>query len=150
MPSTVGGATTRNGDFLGILAALLRVVALIDALVCLYALAQSLALTARERRPTLALLRATGAPASTVGAVLAGAGLAIAVPSALLALALEHWVLAPLVGDLAAGYADLTARPQTGQALLVLAGLAGLAIAAAAWTARRAVSEPPVAGLREE
>src|SRR6185436_5283024 len=103
----IGGATTRNGDFLGILAALLRVVALIDALVCLYALAQSLALTARERRPTLALLRATGAPASTVGAVLAGAGLAIAVPSALLALALEHWVLAPLVGDLAAGYADL-------------------------------------------
>jgi len=150
VPSTVGGATTRNGDFLSILATLLRVVALIDALVCLYALAQSLALTARERRPTLALLRATGAPASTVGAVLAGAGLAIAVPSALLALALEHWVLAPLVGRLAAGYADLTARPQTGQALLVIAGLAGLAIAAAAWTARRAVSEPPVAGLREE
>jgi ABC-type antimicrobial peptide transport system permease subunit len=150
VPSTVGGATTRNGDFLGILATLLRVVALIDALVCLYALAQSLALTAGERRPTLALLRATGAPATTVGAVLAGAGLAIAVPSALLALALEHWLLAPLVGDLAAGYADLTARPQTGQALLVVGGLAGLAIAAAAWTARRAVSEPPVAGLREE
>jgi ABC-type lipoprotein release transport system permease subunit len=150
LPASVGGATTRNGDFLGILATLLRVVALVDALVCLYALAQALALTARERRPTLALLRATGAPASTVGAVLAGAGLAIAVPSALLALALEHWVLAPLVGDLAAGYADLTARPQGGQALLVIAGLAGLAVVAAAWAARRAVSEPPVAGLREE
>jgi predicted lysophospholipase L1 biosynthesis ABC-type transport system permease subunit len=150
VPSTVGGATTRNGDFLGILATLLRVVAVVNALVCLYALAQALALTARERRPTLALLRATGAPASTVGAVLAGAGLAIAVPSALLALALEHWLLAPLVGDLAAGYADLTARPQSGQALLVIAGLAGLAVLAAAWTARRAVSEPPVAGLREE
>jgi ABC-type lipoprotein release transport system permease subunit len=150
VPSTVGGATTRNGDFLGILATLLRVVALIDALVCLYALAQSLALTARERRPTLALLRATGAPAMTVGAVLAGAGLAIAVPAGLLAIALEHWALAPLVGRLAAGYADLGARAPAGQMALVLAGLIGLAVAAAAWTARRAVAEPPVAGLREE
>jgi putative ABC transport system permease protein len=150
VPSAVGGATTRNGDFLGVLATLLRVVAAIDALVCLYALAQSLALTARERRPTLALLRATGARAGTVGAVLAGAGLAIAVPAGLLALALEHWLLAPLVSDLAAGYADLSARPQGGQAALVLAGLVALSVAAAAWTARRAVAEPPVAGLREE
>jgi putative ABC transport system permease protein len=150
VPSAVGGATTRNGDFLGILATLLRVVAAVDALVCLYALAQSLALTARERRPTLALLRATGAPVGTVGAVLAGAGLALALPAALLALALEHWVLAPAVGGLAAGYADLSARPQGGQAALVVAGLVGLAIAAAAWTAGRTVSEPPVAGLREE
>ena len=150
VPAAVGGATTRNADFLGVLATLLRVVAAIDALVCLYALGQSLALTARERRPTLALLRATGAPAGTVGAVLAGAGLALALPAALLALALEHWVLAPFVSDLAAGYADLAARTQGGQALLVVAGLVGLAVAAAAWTARRAVSEPPVLGLREE
>jgi ABC-type antimicrobial peptide transport system permease subunit len=150
VPSTVGGATTRNGDFLGILATLLRVVAVVDALVCLYALAQSLALTARERRPTLALLRAAGAPAATIGAVLAGAGLAIAVPAAVLAVALEHWALAPLVGRLAAGYADLGARAPAGQMLLVVAGLVGLAVAAAAWTARRAVAEPPVAGLREE
>jgi ABC-type antimicrobial peptide transport system permease subunit len=149
-PARVGGTTTRNGDFLGVLATLLRVVAVIDALVCLYALAQALALTARERRPTLALLRATGAPATTVAAVLAGAGLALAVPAALLALALEHWVLAPLVGDLAAGYADLAARPQAGQAALVVGGLMALAVAAAALTARRAVAEPPVAGLREE
>ncbi|MEA2248269.1 MAG: putative transport system permease protein [Solirubrobacteraceae bacterium] len=150
VPAAVGGATTRNGAFLGILATLLRVVAAIDALVCLYALAQALALTARERRPTLALLRATGASARTVGAVLAGAGLAIAVPAAVLAVALEHWALAPLVGELAAGYADLAARPQAGQAALVLAGMIALALAAAAWVARRAVAEPPVAGLREE
>jgi hypothetical protein len=149
-PAAVGGATTRNGAFLGILATLLRVVAAIDALVCLYALAQALALTARERRPTLALLRATGAPATTVGAVLAGTGLALAVPAALVALALEHWVLAPVVGKLAAGYADLAARPQAGQAALVVGGLVALALAAAAWTARRAVAEPPVAGLHEE
>jgi predicted lysophospholipase L1 biosynthesis ABC-type transport system permease subunit len=149
-PAAVGGATTRNGAFLGILATLLRVVAAIDGLVCLYALGQALALTARERRPTLALLRATGAPTATVAAVLAGAGLALAVPAALLAVALEHWVLAPLVGDLAAGYADLTARSQPGQAVAVAAGMAVLAVVAAAWVARRAVAEPPVAGLREE
>ena len=45
-------------------------------------------------------------------------------PAALLALALEHWVLAPLVAGLAAGYADLAARPQArGQAVLVAGGL---------------------------
>jgi ABC-type antimicrobial peptide transport system permease subunit len=146
----VGGATTRNGAFLGTLATLLRAVAAIDALVCLYALVQALGLVARERRPTLALLRATGAGEPTVAAVLFGAALAVAVPAALLALALERFVLAPFVGRLAAGYADLGAGASAGQAALALGGLAALGLAAAAWVARRAVSEPPVAGLREE
>ena len=118
-PAAVGGATTRNGAFLGTLAALLRVVAIVDALVCLYALVQGLGLVARERAPTLALLRATGAEGVTVGAVLAGAALAVALPAAVLALALERLVLAPLVGHLAAGYADLAPRSSSGQAALV-------------------------------
>jgi hypothetical protein len=149
-PATVGGATTRNGAFLGTLAALLRVVAAIDALVCLYALVQALALTARERRPTLALLRVTGAPAPTIAAVLAGAGLVLAVPAALLAVALERLALAPLVGRLAAGYADLGTGARAGEVALVVGGLVALALVAAAHVARRAVAEPPVAGLREE
>ncbi len=149
-PAAVGGATTRNAAFLGTLATLLRVVAVLDALVCLYALVQALGLAARERRPTLALLRATGAPASTVAAVLAGAALAVAVPALVVAVALERLVLAPLVGDLAAGYADLGARASTGQVALVAAAMIALALAAAAWVARRVVAEPPVAGLREE
>jgi hypothetical protein len=45
--STVGGATTRNAQFLGVLAAVLRGVGLTVALVCLYALVQALAMTAR-------------------------------------------------------------------------------------------------------
>ena len=147
-PAAVGGATTRNGAFLGTLAALLRVVAALDALVCLYALVQALGLTARERRPTLALLRATGAPASTIGAVLAGAALAATVPAVVLAVLLERLALAPLVGDLAAGYADLGARASAGQVALVAGGLVVLALLAAAWVARRVVAEPPVAGLR--
>jgi ABC-type antimicrobial peptide transport system permease subunit len=148
--SAVGGATTHDGSFLGILAALLRAVAAIDALVCLYALVQALALTARERRPTLSLLRATGAPARTIAAVLAGATLVVTIPAAAIALGLERWVLAPAVGGLAAGYADLAPQPAAGQALLVAAGLAVLGLLAAAWVARAVVREPPVAGLREE
>jgi hypothetical protein len=149
-PSAVGGATTRNGAFLGTLAALLRAVAIVDALVCLYALVQALGLVARERRPTLALLRATGAESSTVGAVLAGAALTVAVPAAVVALALERLVLAPLVGHLAAGYADVGPRSSVGQAALAVGGLALLGVVAAAWVTRRAVAEPPVAGLREQ
>jgi ABC-type lipoprotein release transport system permease subunit len=149
-PAAVGGATTRNGAFLGTLAALLRAVAIVNALVCLYALVQALGLVARERRPTLALLRATGAEGATVGAVLAGAALAVALPAAVLALALERLVLAPLVGRLAAGYADLGPQSSAGQAALALGGLALLAIVAAAWVARRATADPPVGGLREE
>ena len=148
--SAVGGATTRNGAFLGTLAALLRAVAIVDALVCLYALVQALGLVARERRPTLALLRATGAESSTVAAVLAGAALAVALPAALVALALERLVLAPLVGHLAAGYADVGPRSSVGQAAVAVGGLAVLGVVAAAWVTRRAVAEPPVAGLREE
>ncbi len=149
-PAAVGGATTRNGAFLGTLAALLRVIALVDALVCLYALVQALGLVARERRPTLALLRATGAQGATVGAVLAGAALAVAIPAAVLALALERLVLAPLVSRLAAGYADLGPQSSAAQVALALGGLAALGVVAAAWVARRATAEAPVEGLREE
>ena len=42
-PQAVGGATTRNAAFLGVLAAVLRVVGLAVGLVCLYALVQALA-----------------------------------------------------------------------------------------------------------
>jgi ABC-type antimicrobial peptide transport system permease subunit len=149
-PTPVGGATTRNGAFLGTLASLLRAVAIVDALVCLYALVQALGLVARERRPTLALLRATGAEGPTVGAVLAGAALAVALPAAVLAILLERFVLAPLVARLAAGYADLGPQSSAGQAALALGGLALLGLLAAAWVARRATAEAPVEGLREE
>lgn len=149
-PATVGGATTRSGAFLDTLAALLRAVAVLDALVCLYALAQALALTARERRPTLALLRATGAPASVIRRVLVGAAVVLTIPAVGLAWAIEHWLLAPLVGRLAAGYADLDAGATGAQVAGVASGALLVALVAALLVSRRAVAEPPVAGLREE
>ncbi len=149
-PTTVNGATSRSGAFLDTLANLLKVVALLDALVCLYALVQALGLVARERRPTLALLRATGAPAATIRLVLLGAALALALPAVLVAVALERWVLAPLTGRLAAGYAELAAGATAAQALAVAAAFLLLAVLAALRVARRVLLEPPVVGLREE
>jgi ABC-type lipoprotein release transport system permease subunit len=150
-PSTrVGGASTRNAQFLGVLAAVLRGVGLAVGLVCLYALVQALAMTARERRSAVALLRACGGDSGTVALVLAGAAAAVAVPGALLGVALEAAVLGPLVARLAAGFAALPISPSPAQVALVVFGLLALAAAATALVARRVLREPVVLGLREE
>ena len=149
-PAPVGGATTSNARFLGILAAVLRGVGLAVGLVCLYALIQALAITARERRGAVALLRAAGGDQATVALVLAGAALAVAVPAALAAAVLERLVLGPLVGSLAAGFASLELVPTATQVGLVVAGLLALAVVATAIVAHRVMREPIVAGLREE
>jgi hypothetical protein len=149
-PTRVGGATTRNAQFLGVLAAVLRGVGLAVALVCLYALVQALAMTARERRGAVALLRACGGDGATVALVLAGAAAAVALPGALLGVALEAAVLGPLVARLAAGFASLPIAPTLAQVVLVVAGLLALACAATALVARRVLREPVIAGLREE
>jgi putative ABC transport system permease protein len=149
-PQAAAAASTRNAAFLGVLATLLRGVGLAVGLVCLYALVQSLAMTARDRRGAVALLRACGGDARTIATVLAGAALAVAIPAALLGLLLEWLVLGPLVARLAAGYAALPLAPSAGQSALVVSALLVLAGAATALVARGALREPPVAGLREE
>lgn len=149
-PVAVGGATSTDTALLATLASLLRVVAGVTALVCLYALVQGLALVALERRRTIALLRATGAGARTVGLLLAGVVIAAAAPAAVLGLVLQSAVLAPLVGRMAAGYADLVPRATLGQALAVLAGLLVLCGLAAAVVARRTLRTSIVTGLRRE
>jgi ABC-type lipoprotein release transport system permease subunit len=148
-PTVVGGATTSNRSFLDTLATVLRAVALLDGLVCLYALVQALALTARERRPTLALLRAQGAGTGTVVRVLLGAGLVLALPGALAAFLLQRLAFAPLVSELAAGYADLGTAASPAAVLGVGGGFVLFALLAAVWVAHRVVAEPPVRGLRE-
>jgi ABC-type lipoprotein release transport system permease subunit len=149
-PQAAGGATTRNAGFLGVLAALLRGVGLAVGLVCLYALVQGLATTARERRGAVALLRACGGDAATVATVLLGAAAAVALPGAIAGVALEVVVLGPLVARLAAGFAALPIAPAAGQVALVVVGLLALAALATAVVARRVLREPVVLGLREE
>jgi ABC-type lipoprotein release transport system permease subunit len=149
-PQRVGGATTRNAQFLGVLAAVLRGVGLAVGLVCLYALVQGLATTARERRGAVALLRACGGDRETVSLVLLGAAAAVALPGAIAGVVLELTVLGPLVARLAAGFASLPITPGAGQVLLVVAGLLALAAVATAFVARRVLREPVVVGLREE
>jgi ABC-type lipoprotein release transport system permease subunit len=149
-PQPAAAATTRNAAFLGVLASVLRGVGLAVGLVCLYALIQALAMTARERRGAVALLRACGGDTRTVATVFAGAALAVAVPAALAGVLLEWVVLGPLVARLAAGFATLPLAPSVGNVALVLGGLGLLAAAATAVVARRTMREPVIAGLREE
>jgi ABC-type lipoprotein release transport system permease subunit len=147
---TVGAAQTDNAAFLAVLAAVLRGVGLAVGLVCLYALVQALTVTARERRGAVALLRACGADAPTVGLVLAGAAIAVAIPAAAAGIVLEVVAFGPLVAHLAAGFAALPLAPTIGQIALVAGGLLTLSIIATALVARRVLREPIVAGLREE
>ena len=146
----VGAAQTDNAAFLAVLAAVLRGVGFAVGLVCLYALVQALTVTARERRGAVAVLRASGADAPTVGLVLGGAAVAVAVPAAIAGVLLELFALGPLVARLAAGFASLPLTPTAGQIALVVGGLVALAVAATAVVARRVLREPIVAGLREE
>ena len=107
-------------------------------------------MTARERRGAVALLRACGGGDGAVAAVLAGAALVVVVPAAVAGIALQRFVLGPLVSRWAAGFADLPLSPGVGQVVLVAGGLAALTAAATAVVARRAMRESVVAGLREE
>jgi hypothetical protein len=149
-PQRAGGATTSNAAFLGVLADVLRVLAGLTAVVCLYALLQGLALTASERRGTVAVLRATGAGRRQVAALFAGAAVAAVVPALLVGVAVHQWLLAPAVAGMAAGYADLPVNAGAGELAIVALGLAALGLGAAAWMTRRAGREPVVVGLREE
>jgi ABC-type lipoprotein release transport system permease subunit len=81
--------------------------------------------------------------------VLAGAAAAVAVPGALLGVALEAAVLGPLVARMASGFAALPLAASPGQIALVVTGLLALAAAATALVARRVLREPVVTGLRE-
>ena len=149
-PSRPGAAAPHTGGFLSILAALLRVVALVNGLICLYVVAQTLALTARERRPAIALLRALGAGRGAIAKVFAGAALAVVVPAALVGVLLEREVLAPIVSRLAGDYVSVPLATSAADIALVAIGIAVLAGVAAGWSARRSAREPIVAGLREE
>ena len=145
-PQRAGGATTSNAAFLGVLADVLRVLAGLTGVVCLYALVQGLALTARERRSTVAVLRATGAGQREVAALFAGAAVAAVCRRCWSASPCTSGSSRPAVARLAAGYADLPVGAGAPETLVVALGLAALGLGAAAWMTRRARREPVVRG----
>ena len=149
-PQTPAAVTTRSAGFVTLLARLVRVVALVDALVCLYAVAQMLTLTARERRGSVAVLRAVGAAPRQVIAVFAGASLLVVGAALPLALLAEPLLLGPAAARLAAGYAELDLGAGTLEIAAVVGGFLLISLASARWVALRALREPVVAALRDE
>jgi ABC-type antimicrobial peptide transport system permease subunit len=146
-PAVAAGATARGAPLVSILRTILRAVAVVDGLVCLYALIQACALTVQERRRTVAVLRATGAGPAAVRRLLLGAALALVLPAALVGILLERLVFGPALAGLAASYAVLPLAATTEEVLATVTGLLVAAILAVTWVSRQAGRESVVAGL---
>jgi ABC-type lipoprotein release transport system permease subunit len=146
-PSTTGGATAKGVPLVKVLRTILRAVAIVDGLVCLYALIQACALTVFERRRTIAVLRACGAGGTAVAWVLAGAVTMLVVPAAVAGIALERFVFGPALSHLAENYATLPLQAGAPEILAVLVGLTLAAVAAVAYVSSQAARESVVEGL---
>jgi ABC-type antimicrobial peptide transport system permease subunit len=146
-PQATGGATARGKPLVDTLRTLLRAVAIVDGLVCVYALIQACALTIQERRRTVAVLRACGGGSSAVRRLLAGAAAMLVVPAAAIGILLELLVLGPALSHLAAGYATLPLGASAPEIAAVIAGLAVAAAVAVLWVARQVGREAVVTGL---
>jgi putative ABC transport system permease protein len=142
------GAVGRGVPLVSVLRSILRAVAIVDGLVCLYALIQACALTVQERRRTVSVLRAFGAGTTAVGRLLIGAVIALVLPAAALGIVLERLVLGPALAQLAASYATLSLGASGGEIAIVMAGLLAAGLVAVAWVTRQATRESVVAGLR--
>jgi ABC-type lipoprotein release transport system permease subunit len=148
-PTVASSATSRGVPLVNTLKSILRAVAIVDGLVCLYALIQACALTVQERRRTIAVVRACGAGAGSVRRLLAGSVAAMIVPAAVVGIVLERFVFGPALSHLAINYAVLSLGASGVDVALTLAGLALASVVAVVWVARQAVREPVVAGLGE-
>ncbi len=146
-PRGAAGATSKSAALVAVLRAIIRAVALVDGLVCLYALVQACTLTVQERRRTVAVLRACGGGAGAVRRLLAGAVLCMLVPAAIVGIALERFALGPALSRLAANYVTLPLKAGPTEIAVTVAGLLLAAAAAVLWVARQAEREPIVIGL---
>jgi ABC-type lipoprotein release transport system permease subunit len=146
-PATATGATDRGGPLVAVLRTILRAVAVVDGLVCLYALIQACALTVQERRRTVAVLRAVGGGGGAVRRLLTGAALALVVPAGIAGVVLERFAFGPALSRLAVNYASLPLAATGTQILVTAAGLVGAAGVAVLWVGRQASREPVVEGL---
>jgi len=146
-PQAAAGAVERGAPLVAVLKTILRAVAIVDGLVCIYALTQACALTVQERRRTVAVLRACGAGAGAVRRLLFGAVLALVAPAALIGVLLELLLLGPALSQLAASYATLQLRASALEILATVLGLALAGLMTIWWVARSAVRESVVTGL---
>lgn len=144
-----GAAASSNGSLLSTLSAVLRVVAGVNGLLCLYAIVAALALVGGERRGLVALLRSAGARRSDVALVFGGAAMLLVVLAIPVALLAERFAVGPLVAHLAASYASLQVIPSAVETATVVIGLLLLGGLASLLTTRRALGVPVVSGLRE-
>jgi ABC-type antimicrobial peptide transport system permease subunit len=146
-PTPTTGVTTSSGPLIAVLRTILRAVAVIDGLVCLYALIQACALTVFERRRTVAVLRACGAGPGAVRRLLLGAVAALVVPAAAAGVLLERDLLGPVLSRLAENYAVLDLAAGGAAVAALLAGLSLAGLVAVLWVARAAARDPVVEGL---
>ena len=153
--SSAGGVTGdavqhwagRNSGFISVLVALLRGIAVLDGLVCIYALAQILALTAGERRQAIAVVRALGAGRAAVARIFAGSALLLALVALPAAVVLERVFLGPAAARLAASYVTLSLGADSTSIVVVGASLVAASLCAALVVARRASRGPVTAAL---
>ncbi|MBV8219134.1 MAG: FtsX-like permease family protein, partial [Solirubrobacterales bacterium] len=117
------GAVDRGVPLVAVLRSILRAVAIVDGLVCLYALIQACALTVQERRRTISVLRAFGAGGAAVRRLLAGAVIALVLPAAVLGIVIERLLLGPALARLAASYVTLPLGASVPEIAAVLGGL---------------------------
>jgi hypothetical protein len=141
------GAVGRGVPLVAVLRSILRAIAIVDGLVCLYALIQACAITVQERRRTVSVLRAFGAGGAAVRRLLAGAVIALVVPAAVIGILLERLVLGPALSRLAASYVTLSLAASALEIGAVLAGLVLAGAIAVAWVARRTTRENVIAGM---
>jgi ABC-type antimicrobial peptide transport system permease subunit len=147
-PAAASGATANSAALVSILRTIVRAIAIVDGLVCLYALVQACALTVQERRLTIAVLRACGAGSTAVARLLAGAVLALVAPAAIAGVLLQRWLLGPALSNLATNYATLPLRAGAAEIALTVLGLVVAGGVAVAWITYRAAREPVLTGLR--
>ncbi|HSC51315.1 MAG TPA: FtsX-like permease family protein [Gaiellaceae bacterium] len=146
---SVQGWASRSSGFIDVLVALLRTVAVIDALVCLYAIAQLLALTVQERRSGLATVRALGGGTRQLGSIVAFAAAPVVLAAVVVGLAAERWLVGPAVARLAASYVSLTLAPSAAAVAVTAAGLVAGAAVTVLWATRLVTRGPVVGFLRE-
>ena len=140
---------TRSSGFLAILVALLRAVAVLNAAVCLYAVAQALALIVHERRQALAVVRSNGADRLQMAVIFGSGALLVVLAALLIGLFLERAVVGPGIARIAASYVVLALGASVTTSVYTGTGLVAGTLAVAVLTARLVTRRPLVEALRQ-